>query len=85
LKFSLTLFLEGDNNESYEDVDEKERENDEVDYVENRHFDPIMKDGTVVFLCSGHGILKHSVNEKNVDQEIEFSFDFVSCSFFLFF
>jgi hypothetical protein len=64
LKFSLTLFLEGDNNESYEDVDEKERENDEVDDVENGHFDPIVKDGAVVFLGSGHRILQHSISHK---------------------
>lgn len=42
LKFSFTLFLEGDDNQSNEDVDEKEGENDEVDDVENGHLDTIM-------------------------------------------
>jgi hypothetical protein len=74
LKFSLTLFLEGDNNKSYEDVDEKKRENDEVDDIENRHFDPIMKDGAVIFLCSSHGILQNSVDKKNIDQELAIVF-----------
>lgn len=71
LKFCFTLFLEGNNNEGYEDVDEKERENDEVDDVKNGHLNPVMKDGTVILLRCGHGILQHSLESKwHVDRQL---------------
>ena len=59
LKFGFALFLEGDDNQSDEDVDEKEWENDKVDDVEDGHLDAVVKNGSVVFLRCRHRILQH--------------------------
>ena len=40
LKFCLSLFLEGDDDQGNENVDEEERKHNEVNNVKNRHLDP---------------------------------------------
>ena len=60
LQLSLSLVLEGDNDESHENVDEEEGKDDEVDDVEDGHLHGDLVLGTVVLLGGSHGVLKHS-------------------------
>ena len=54
LKLSLTLFLEGDDDEGHKDVDKEEWENDKEDDVENRHLDPEKRNGPLVLVSGCH-------------------------------
>ena len=44
----FTLALEGDNNETNEDVDHEESQNDDVDHVEVEHVFPVAKFRTFI-------------------------------------
>ena len=57
-QFVFALFLEGDDDESDEDVDEEEGEDDEVDDVEDGHLHSEKRDRRLVLERGGHGLLK---------------------------
>lgn len=57
-QFILTLLLEGDDDESDEDVDEEEGEDDEVDDVEDSHLHPVPRLGASVFKSGFDGVLE---------------------------
>ena len=59
-QFSLAQLVEGNDDQSDEDVDKKEREDNEVDDIENGHFHPEHRDRAFVFIGRGHGVLKKS-------------------------
>ena len=61
LRFSLCL--ECDDNQSHENVDEKEGEDNEEDNVENGHFDSKQRDGSFVFVSGRHGVLQYTVGK----------------------
>lgn len=68
LQLSLSLLLEGDDDQSNEDVNEEERENNEVDDVEYGHFDCDLWLWPMVLKGGSHGILEHSVKRvENID------------------
>jgi len=56
----LALFLERDDDESDEDVDEEERKDDEVDDVEDGHFHAVAGLWTVVFDRCVHRMRQHA-------------------------
>ena len=58
LQFSLALVLEGDNDQSHEDVDEEEWKHDEVDDVEDGHLDTVEWDRSLVFVGHCHRLLE---------------------------
>ena len=62
LQFSLALVLEGDNDQSHEDVDEEEWKHDEVDDVEDGHFNAVVQNRTVIFLSGRHRVLQDSAH-----------------------
>lgn len=60
----VSLFLEGDDDESHEDVDEEEREDHKVNHVENRHLHSVPATRPQVLLCDIRGMLKDPESEK---------------------
>ena len=64
LQLRLALLLEGDDDQSHEDVDEEEREDDKVDYVENKHLDAEEGNRSLVLVRHCHGILKYAAGER---------------------
>ncbi len=56
----FALFLEGDDDQGHEDVDEKEREHDEVDDVEDCHLHSIARLWTPVLVRCIHGVFEHA-------------------------
>lgn len=61
LKFGFTLLLKCDDNQGHEYVDEEERKNDEVNDVENGHFNAKILYWTLILVGGRHRMLKHSV------------------------
>ena len=59
LELGLALFLEGDDDESNEDVDEEEGEDDEEDDVEDGHLCPEKRSGSDVLKRGTHRVLQH--------------------------
>ena len=51
-------FIEGNNDQGHEDVDEKEGEDDEVDDIKNGHFNSEHGNGSFIFIRGSHGILE---------------------------
>lgn len=60
----VALLLEGDDDQSHEDVDEEERENHKVDHVEDRHLHPVASTRPHVFLRDVGGVLKDPGREE---------------------
>lgn len=54
----VPLFLEGDDDESNEDVDEEERKDDKVDDVEDGHLHPVAVARASVLLRHVYGVLQ---------------------------
>jgi len=54
----VSLLLEGDDDESHEDVHKKEREDHKVDDVEDGHLYPVARAGTHVFEGGVHRVLQ---------------------------
>lgn len=57
----VPLLLEGDDDESHEDVDKEEREDDEVDDIEDGHLHAVAATRASVFLRHVDGVLQDSV------------------------
>lgn len=55
----ITLLLEGDDDESYKDIDKEEWKDNKVDDVEDRHLHPVAVTRTPVFFCDIHRVLQH--------------------------
>lgn len=60
----IPLFLEGDDDESYKDVDEKEGEDNKVDDVEDWHFHPVAVAWTPVFFCHIYRVLQNPAERR---------------------
>ena len=60
LQLSLAKFVEGDDDQGHEDVDEEEGEDDEEDNVEDTLLRPVPGDGALVLVCGGHRVLEYS-------------------------
>ena len=60
MQLRLALLLEGDDDESHEDVDEEEGEDDEEDNVEDTLLRPVPGDGALVLVGRGHRVLEDS-------------------------
>jgi len=58
LQFSFSLLLKRDDNQGHEDVDEEEWKDDEIDDVENGHFDTKVLDKALVLVCGRHRVLQ---------------------------
>lgn len=84
LQLRLALLLERDDNQGHEDVHEEERKNDEVDNVENGHFDAEVLDWPLVLVGGGHRVLQYSGNEviNRLDQ-VEFPYILRSVDYIL--
>ncbi len=54
----IPLFLEGDDDESHEDVDEEEWKDDKVDDVEDGHLHPVAVARTPVLFCHIYRVLQ---------------------------
>lgn len=54
----VTLLLEGDDDQSDENVDKEEREDHKVDHIEDGHFYPVAWTGTLVFKGGIHRVLQ---------------------------
>ena len=71
-KLRLSLLLEGDDNESDEDVDKEEREDDEVDDVKDGHLDAKEGNRSLVLesgshrLCTGNNQVSALIQFLNV-------------------
>ena len=65
LQLWLSLFLEGDDNQGHENVDEEEWKDDEVNNVENGHFHSEQRDGGLVLKGGGHGLLENTGKQRN--------------------
>ena len=62
LKLGLTLLLKCDDDQGHENIDEKEREDNEVNNVEYGHLYSIHWNGTLIFISNSHGLLQDSAN-----------------------
>ena len=78
-QFSLAQLVEGNDDQSDEDVDKKEREDNEVDDVENGHFHPEHWDRAFIFIGRGHGVLKKAGKFKIISTT-----SFVNTNFIIF-
>lgn len=56
----VALLLEGDDDESHEDVDKEEREDHKVDHVEDGHLHAVAAARASVLLCHVDGMLQDS-------------------------
>ena len=61
-EFVLALLLEGDDDQSHEDVDEEEGEDDEVDNVEDRHLHAEARRWTSVLKRGVHRVLQDTAD-----------------------
>ena len=52
--------MEGDDDESHEDVDEEEGEDDEEDDVEDGHLGAVERSGSVVLVSGAHRVLENA-------------------------
>ena len=57
-QFSLAQLVKSDDDQSHEDVDEKEREDDEIDDIKNGHFHSEHWDRAFIFVSGGHRVLE---------------------------
>lgn len=72
----VALLLEGDDDQSHEDVDEEEREDHKVDHVENGHLHPVPSTRPHVFLCDVGRVLQHPSRRKRLEEtEIIYLFE----------
>ena len=60
LQLRLALLLEGDDDESHEDVDEEEGEDNEEDDVEDGHLGAVERSGAVVLVSGAHRVLENA-------------------------
>jgi len=60
----LSLFLEGDDDQGNEDVDEEEWKDDEVDYVEDGHLHPVAWQRSLVLRCRFNRVLQDPDHEQ---------------------
>ena len=60
LKLCLALLLKGDDDQSDENVDEKEGKDDEEDKVEDGHLCPKQRNRPLVLERRPHGVLENS-------------------------
>lgn len=67
----LPLFLEGDDDQGNEDVDEEERKDDEVNHVEYRHFHAVVGRRAPILVGGIHGMFEHSAGRKHLFINIE--------------
>lgn len=65
LNHLVTLLLEGDDDQSHEDVHKEEREDHKVNYVENRHLHSIPSARPHVLLCHIGGVLQDPGGRKD--------------------
>lgn len=56
----VSLLLEGNDDQSDEDVDKEEREDHKVDHIEDGHFYPVAWTGTLVFKGGIHRVLQYT-------------------------
>jgi len=59
-QFVLALFLERDDDQGDENVDEEERKNDEIDDIEDGHLHAVAGLWTVVLDGRIHGVRQHA-------------------------
>ena len=52
--------MEGDDDESHEDIDEEEGEDDEEDDVEDGHLGAVERSGSVVLVSGAHRVLENA-------------------------
>jgi len=62
------LLLEGDDDQSHEDVDEEEGEHHEVDHVEDGHLHAEAGAGALVLVRSVHRVLQDPGKNKYISQ-----------------
>ena len=66
----VALLLEGDDDQSHEDVDKEEREDHKVHHVENRHLHPVPSTRPHVFLCDVGRVLQHPSRRKGLEETV---------------
>jgi hypothetical protein len=59
-QFFLALLLEGDDDESHEDVDKEKGKDDEKGDVEKRHLHAVSRFGALVLVRRVHGVLQNT-------------------------
>lgn len=71
MQFCFALFLKRDNDQRNENVNEEERKHDEINDVEQRSLDVVVRYGASVQFRGGYRILQHPAwgNEKNVGSD----------------
>lgn len=70
----IALLLERDDDQSHEDVDEEEREDHEVDHVEDGHLHPVPATRTHVLLCDIGGVLQDPEEEGHRSRQSRLKF-----------
>jgi hypothetical protein len=58
------LLLEGDDNESHEDIDKEEREDHKVDHIKDGHLHAVAATWASVLLCHIYRVLQNPVRTK---------------------
>lgn len=66
----VSLLLEGDDDQSDEDVDKEEREDDEVDHIEEGHFYPVAWTGTLIFKGGVHRVFQDPEKRKKTTKRV---------------
>lgn len=71
----VSLLLEGDDDQSDEDVDKEEREDHKVDHVEDGHLYPVAWIGTLVFKGGVHRVLQDTARrfDNSTGQQVRYS------------
>lgn len=68
-QFIFALFLECDDDQGDEYINEEERKDNEIDDVKDRHFHTRTRFWTFIFFCGVHGMLQDAGSE--IAQQIE--------------
>ena len=72
-ELGLSELVEGDDDQGHEDVDEEEREDDEVNNVEDGHLSAEPGDRTLVLVRRGHRVLQDAVNTRRKEKSFKIS------------
>jgi len=70
--FSLTLLLEGEDDQRYKDVEKEEREHHNKANVIKSVTGAVVRDRAFVYFCCGHGGLHSTVERKRKTSKLQY-------------
>lgn len=58
------MLLEGDDDESHEDIDKEKGEDDKIHHIKDGHLHPVPRAGALILVSGVHGMFQHPYEDK---------------------